>query len=243
MFSVQNKDIKRLERDLKTFADRALPFATRNTLNNAAFAAQKIARADIKRDFVNRNKFTVQSIRVEMARGLNIRAQKSEIGSIADYMETQEFGGQKRGKKEGVAITTSFAAGQGIGNKNRTRLATRRNKLENIRLRKTVRGKNRKQTNLLKVREAVKTGRREVFLDFGGGRRKGIFRVVGGRKNSQRGWPKGAKIRMLHDMTNKVVTIKKSPWLKPSFDEAQRMIPAFYADALRFQLRRRGLFK
>ena len=123
MFAVDNRDIKKMERDIKTFAKDALPFATRKTVNDAAFQTQRIARVDVKNDMVNRNRFTVQSIQVDQARTLQISRQEAVVGSIADYMEDQEFGAVKsKSGKEGVAIATSYSAGQGENAQPRTRL-------------------------------------------------------------------------------------------------------------------------
>lgn len=235
MFGVDNRDIKRMERDLKEFAKDALPFATRKTLNDAAFQTQKIARVDIQDDLTLRNRFTVQSIQVDQARTLNVRRQESVVGSIADYMEDQEFGAVKsKGGKEGVAIATSYSAGQGEDAQPRTRLPRKPNKMANIQLqRRRKKGSSRKQQNFIAIQQAAQSGRKYVFLDLG--RRKGIFKVTGGKRRP--------KINMVHDMTKQSVVIPKNPWLKPAFDETTRMLPAFYADALRFQLRRRNLFR
>jgi hypothetical protein len=48
MFAINNREIKQMEKDLKTFSRKAFPFATKTTLNDAAFQAQRIARADVK---------------------------------------------------------------------------------------------------------------------------------------------------------------------------------------------------
>lgn len=234
MFNVNDRQIKEMERDLKTFARKAYPFATRKTINDAAFQTQQIARADVKRDLTLRNRFTVQSIQVDQARSLQISRQEATVGSIADYMEDQEFGATKAKKgKKGVAIATSYSSGEGENAQPRTRLPRKPNKLANIQLqRRRKKGSSRKQQNLVAIKQAAATGRKYVFLDLG--RRQGIFKVTGGKRRP--------KIKMVHDMTKESVTIPKNPWLKPAFDEASRMLPAFYADALRFQLRRRGLF-
>ena len=234
MFGVDNRDIKKMERDLKTLAEDAFPFATRKTVNDAAFQTQRIARVDVKNGMVNRNRFTVQSIRVDQARTLQISRQEAVVGSIADYMEDQEFGAVKsKSGKEGVAIATSYSAGQGENTQPRTRLPRKPNKMANIQLqRRRKKGTSRKQQNLVAIKQAAATGRRYVFLDLG--RTKGIFKVTGGKRRP--------KIKMVHDMSRQSVVIPKNPWLKPAFDEATRMLPAFYGDALRFQLRRRNLF-
>lgn len=235
MFGVNDRDIKKLESDLKEFAKEAYPFATRKTVNDGAFQTQRIARADIQNEMINRNRFTVQSVQVDPTRSLNVRRQEAVVGSIAPYMEDQEFGATKTKKgKEGVAIATSYSAGQGENAQPRTRLPRRANKMANIQLqRKRKKGSNRKQQNLVAIQQAAETGRKFVFLDLG--RRKGIFRITGGKRRP--------KIKMVHDMSKDSVVIPKNPWLKPAFDETTRMLPAFYADALRFQLRRRNLFR
>ena len=235
MFVVNSSDIRRLESDLKTFARQSVPFATRKTLNDSAFAARAIAQADIKSGMVNRNKFTVQSVRVEQAKTLQISRQQAVVGSIADYLEDQEFGAIKsKTGKEGVGISTSYAAGQGLNKQPRTRLPRKANKMANIQLtNRRSKGSSRKQRNLVTIKEAASSGRKFVFLDLG--RTKGIFKVIGGKRNT--------KIKMVQDMTRESVVIPRNPWLKPAFEEALRMQPAFYADALRFQGRRLGLFR
>ena len=235
MFVVNTDDIRNLEADLKTFKRKALPFATRKTLNDSAFAARAIAQADIRESMVNRNKFTAQSIRVDQARTLQISRQAATVGSTAPYMEDQEFGATKAKKgKEGVQIATSYSAGQGQGAQPRTRLPRKANTMAAIKLSKRRnKASNRKQRNIISIRQAATSGRRFVFLDLG--RSKGIFKVTGGERR--------ARLKMVHDMSNNSVVIPRNPWLAPAFEEAKRMQPAFYADALRFQARRHGLFR
>lgn len=234
MFQIEDKAIKRLEKDLSVMASRALPFATRQTLNDTAFQTQRIARTDVRNEMTLRNRFTEQSIQVERERReLNIRKQQATVGSTADYMEDQEFGAikTKRGKN-GVAIATAYSAGQ-EGQQPRTRLPRRANKLASIRLSKRrTRGASKRQENFVKVKQAAESGQKYVFLNLRRG--KGIFRVLGGKRRP--------RIKMVHDLSRQSVVIPRNPWLTPAVAEASRMIPAFYADALRFQLRRLGLF-
>lgn len=244
MFKIDDSDIKQLESDIKTFAARSLPFATKNTLNKAAFTGQKIAREGIKREMITRNRFTVQSVRVEQTRTLRISNQSATLGSIAPFMETQEFGGTETAiGKHGIDIPTSYSAGQ-EGAKPRTRLPRKANSLAQIRLGKKGgrRAKNSKQAFLFKVQDAVTSGKRNIFHKFTNGN-AGIFRVVGGKKKFKRGWPDGANLKMVHNLSFKSVTIHKNPWLKPAVDETVRLIPGIYRESLIFQLRKHGLFK
>ena len=244
-FSIDDSDIEHFERELETFAKRALPFATRQTLNSAAFSAQKTARNNIKNQMITRNTFSVRSVQVDKARGLNIRTQESIVGSIADYLAVQEFGGAKSKQgKEGVSIPTSASAGQPNSSQPRRRLPRAANSMSAIQLKRSRKRKpkNRKQEILFKIQDAVTTGNRYIFLDLG--RRQGIFRVVGGSaRGLKRGGPKGAKLRMMHDLTRDTVIIPPNPWLKPAQLSAIRKIPAFYEKALIFQMKKHNLFR
>lgn len=241
MFQIHDRELKELEKDLQVFAKRAYPFATKNTLNRAAFNARQYAQENIGREFTERNKWTRQSIRVEQTRSLNIRSQMSAFGSTLDYMEKQEFGGitTMTGDK-GVSIPTAYAAGQ-EGQQPRTRLPRKANRMNNIVLsHRKRRAKNRKPALVFAVQDAVRTGRRYVFLELG--QRQGIFRVVGGRKGFKRGWPKGAKLKMVQDMTRQSTPVPRTPTIGPAHQQAAQDIPELYAQALRFQAKRHGLF-
>jgi hypothetical protein len=241
MFKINDKQVINFERDLKAFAHRAFPFATKNTLNQAAFHAQKLAKRDVQVKMILRNKFTLQSIRVDQAKSLVVRDQESAMGSTLDYMVDQEFGAMKFKKgSKGVVIPTGFSAGQ-EGQQPRTRLPRARNKMKNIKLSKRRTAKNQKQSMIFAVQDAVTSGDKYVFIDLG--KRQGIFKVVGGDKNFKRGWPDGAKIKMVHDMSRDSVRIPRNPWLKPAVDTTVVKMPEFYRSSLVFQLKKQGLFK
>lgn len=241
MFKIDDSQIKDLENQLSIFKNTALPFATKQTLNKTVFEGQKIARRDVQVKMIQRNKFTVQSIQVDQAKGLNISTQAAVLGSIAPYMDEQEFGAvERKTGKVGVAIPTGYAAGQeGAGI--RTKLPRKGNALANIQLQKRAKqGVNKRQRNLMAIQQAVKTGNRFVFLDLV--RSKGIFKVVGGRYTGK-GWPIGARLKMVYDMSKSSVTIPKTPWLLPAVKHVENKLPQFYAEALEFQLKKHGLFR
>ena len=235
MLKINDDDLKQYESDLKTFANRAFPFASKNTLNRSAFEAQKISRNNIDAKMVQRNKFTKQSIQVEQSRTLNVAHQSSSVGSIADYMKDQEFGKViRKSGKEGVPIATSYAAGQSEGAQPRTRLPRKANTMAAIQLRsRRTRGKTRRQRNLVVIKEAAQSGRKYIFLDLG--RSKGIFKVIGGKRKP--------KIKMIWSMREQSIVIPRNPWLKPVVNRVQKLMPTFYRDSLVFQLKRQGLFK
>lgn len=240
MIEIDTRDVKQLESDLKTFARRAFPFATKATMNRAAFETQRRGRVNLREDMTLRNRYTEQSVRVEQTRTLIVRDQAAIVGSIADYLETQEFGGMVRGRGDSQPIATSYSAGQGRGARPRTRLPRAANKMRNIHLKNRRSAKTRKQRVVFAMQDAVNSGQKFVYLDLG--RRKGIFRITGGKKGTRRGWPTGAKINMVWDLTRTAVRIPRRPWLLPATNATQRAMPQYYAEALRFQLRRHRVF-
>jgi len=242
MFKINTKDVDEFEDHLLTFGERAFPFATKNTVNSAAFKAREIAQKDIRVKMITRNKHTERSVQVEQSRTLVVSRQSATVGSIADYMKTQEFGGTKRKTgSEGVAIPTSYSAGQGE-QEPRTKLPRKPNNIPNIKLQRRGRkAKSRKHAIVIKMQDAISTGKRLIFLDLG--RKKGIFRVIGGSRNFKRGIPRGAKLRMVYDMSEQSVTIPRNPTLQPAVDRTSILMPDLYIKALKFQLQRQGLFK
>lgn len=235
MLRINDEDIKRYESDLKTFARRAYPFATKATINKAAFETRKVGQDNIREGMVTRNKFSVGSVRVNQARTLNVSRQEATVGSIAPYMAVQEFGGTKGKKgKHGVAIATSVASGEGEGAQPRKRLPRVPNRLANIALKRNKpRARSRKQENFLRIRGAVTSGRKFIFLDLQ--RHPGIYRVSGGKRRPN--------IKLMHDMSKASVSIPRNPWLAPATRTVEKQIPTFYKDALEFQLKRQGIFR
>jgi hypothetical protein len=229
VLKIDDKGIERLERHLKAFKSRAYPFATKATLNKAAFNTQTVARANLRKDFILRNKWTEQSVRVEMARTLRVANQSAHVGSIADYLEDQEFGnGAVKSSKSRVGhpIATPYASGE--GSVPRKRLPRAPNRRKNIRLRRRGRAaKSQKQKNAIAIATARK-GTGYAWLKVG--KRKGIYRVT------------ATSVRKVWDLSRKSVRIKKRPWLGPATDVVVPLLPRFYRDALKFQLRKHGIF-
>ena len=234
MFTVDTSDIKRMERELKGFAHRAFPYATRQTVNDAAFGTMRQARQNVRMGMTTRNKHTLGSIRVNQSRTLQVSQQAAAVGSVADYMERQEFGGTRASKgREGVPIPTSYSSGEGMAARPRKRMPRRPNRIRNVRLsNKRTRG-SRKQRNAAAVRMAATSGQRYVFLDLQ--KHRGIFRVLGGAKRP--------RVRMVWDMTRRTVQTPRNPWLLPAVRTVQPTIPRIYARNLRFQLKRNNLFR
>lgn len=227
MITFDDKELLKLQRSLQVFRERAYPFATKATINRAAFETQRVGRATLEQRFTLRNKFTVQSVRVNTARGLVVSQQEAVVGSTQDYLRVQEFGGVKVGKGASkLSIPTGFSAGQ-RGQKPRTRMPRRPNAMKNIKLRGS-----RGATNAAKVHEAKRSGNKYIFMDLG--RRKGLFKVTGSKKKP--------KVNMVQDLTRRSVQLTAHPWLGPASRLISRRIPQYYKEALQFQANRHKLF-
>lgn len=229
MLEIDNKQVDQYVADLKTFAARAYPFATKATVNKAAFETRKGYQGRMRAELTLRNKWSEQSVRVTQAKALNVSRQEATVGSTADYMATTEFGGTVRGSGKYKPIATSYAAGQAQGARPRTRLPRKPNKLSNIQLkRRGPGGANRKARNAAAIQEAAASGNKYVYLDLG--RRQGIFRVLGGKRKPY--------IRMIWDLSRRMVRVPARPLLLPATMEQKAKLPQYYGEAALFQLKR-----
>jgi hypothetical protein len=237
------RPIEQLEKDLDRFGKRAMPYAIRDTLNTTAYKAAEFAKENIGRKFIERNSFTRRSIQYEKTFARDIDQMKSAVGSVQEYMAKQEegFTRQKSGP-HGVAIPTSAAAGQGEA-RVRTRRLQRRNWLSQVNPPKNrIRGPGR---TVSAVREAIKSGKRVVFIDKRydqWDRPTGFYRVLGGRK-SARGWPTGAKLRMLYSVDKPSVRTEAHKWMDPSVDKVVRKFPEIYREAVIRQIEIQRCFR
>lgn len=224
--------VKKFEDDLKEFKVKAYPYASRSSINTSAFKMREIAQGNIRNSMIQRNKFTIQSVQVEQTKTLKVSDQYAVVGSTAKYMRDQEFGYVKRKRGAlGVSIATGYSAGQ-EGAAQRTKLPKKPNTLQAIRLAgRSKRGSSLKQKNLIAIKEAAKGASKFIYLDLG--RRKGIFKVIGGSSRP--------KIKMIHDLSNDSVTISRNPWLYPAHVEVVKYMPKIYEDALLFQLKKFGI--
>ena len=243
MIEIDQKEVKKLESDLLFFARRSYPYAAKETVNTLAWKTRSESHAQIGHWMVERNRWTRGSIRVNQAKGLRVSSMQSEVGSTEEYMLTQEDGGIKRSSgRHGVPIPTGYSAGQ-EGSRPRTRMPRRPNRMTNIKLRKGFRnlGASPNQRLVVAVNEAVRTGRRFLFLEVGKYKmRAGMYRVLGGRYLG-RGWPGNARLKMVVDMSKPVVRIPPTKWLSTATSKVEAHAGSIYARALSRQLRRQRL--
>ena len=236
MIDIDTDEILDLERDLERLRASGLRYATAATLTDTAFKARRLAHVAIGRQMIEKNTWTRRSVAVARARVAPIDRQEAEVGSTEGYMETQEMGGVERKKgKHGVPIPTAAAAGQGEANP-RTRPVKAVNRLAKIRLaRFRATGTDYKQRTIIAVNMAVRDKKPFSFMELGKKRRKGIYKITGG-KYSGRGWPGKPKIKMHYDLSHTYVRIPRNPWLLPSAMLAVHFMPEMYERNLRKQL-------
>ena len=228
MINIDIEDMKRLESRLKRVRSKSIPFASRFALNEAAIKGRSGAIAEVKQTMVLKNRWTERSIQFEKTRELRINSQITRVGSVQEYMKDQEFGGVERKQgKEGVPIPTAFAAGMAEDAKPITRPVRPSLRLSRINIQNTRRTRGHSDNSAL-IHAAAQSGRKDLFLDYG--RRKGIFRVIGGKRNP--------RIKMLWDLSRQSVRIPPNPWLKPAINKVIPEMPAIYFRALQFQLDR-----
>ena len=248
---IDTRELKMLERGLQTFARKSVPFATRQVINQQAFASRSGMQDNISRDMVNRNKYTRGSIRVDRSTSLNIDKQQSVMGSIAEYMDDQEHGTLITSEgKHGHPIPTATASNEGDRAYPRKRPRAPSKRLAKIRLankrvkhhvgRGSLRApSSKKHEFVLKQIMAVKTGQR--FFFFSGGKRTGIYHIRGGRKKGRVINLDNTRTRMVYNLNKRNVLIPATPTMFPAVREVIKNTPVLYRRALLYQLRRHGL--
>ena len=243
MINVDLKNLKLLEKELKVYAAKSYPFATKNTLNDIAFQGKKDYQETIKKDLINRNKFTQGSARLEKTNELKVSRQKVVVGSISKYMGIQEFGGTKKKKsKVGLPIPTSFSAGQSETSKPRLKLPTKARKIENVKLTKRKKQYTSKsQENFARVKLAAMNKEKHVYLETE--KSKGIFELTGSKRVNKQGKLNGLKLKMIHSLEQKSVKIKGKGLLTKSTKLTIKNIPVFFDKRLKEQLTRNRLIK
>jgi hypothetical protein len=222
-FTVQFKGLKEAIRDLKKL-QKAVPYAVREYTNSAAFLARTTWVKRAEANMVLRTQFTVRSIQVVKA-GLQPGRQESRVGSIADYMKTQEEGANISAKgKHGTPLP---AAAPGARKKRKSKVASK-NRLAAIQLKAGgVRG-SRQRRNAVAISLAAKAGGGVVFLDLR--KSKGLFRVTGTKR--------GLRIRKVWDLSKRRVRVPPNPMLQQTMRAIEPQLPKLALKAIVFQLRR-----
>jgi hypothetical protein len=230
---MNEKPIKELEKKVEKIGKKAMPIAISTTLNNTAWETRKDVNEGLSDDFIVRNKYTERGNLVEKNKTLNIDQMRASVGSTRDYMEKQHDGFvEKEPFIPMDSARTSNNREKRISKRNYTSLISIANKTldpGNIH--------NERQKRVRLVQHSINTGVRTFYASING--KKGIYKVVGGRKGVRRGWPKGAKIKLLYYDHDPAIHVDEQPWLMPrAINVVKNKQPKLYRDALIYQLNR-----
>lgn len=223
------RGVKEMVRDLRAIREKALPFAARDALTQAAVTTRTIWQGLIRTSFVLRNQYTVRSILFERASGASVATMQSKVGSTTDYMDEQETGGTFKARK---AIPAPSAAGQPAGSGSRTAQVRARFRLGAIHVdHPSLRG-NRKQRNAIRMATAKRAGNKTVLLERPNGT-KGLFSLAGGMR--------ALKTRLLWTTGRPMVSLKGKHTLQHALTAVQPKLAHMYAASLLSQLNRLGI--
>jgi hypothetical protein len=228
MMKADTRELKKLERTLLDLNRRALPFATQQTVNDLAFKSQGQWRQDLPGRMKLRNRFTVQSIRVEKSRGLSIAAQQSTVGSDAEYMDEQELGAVEAKKgKHGVPIPAAAPGARSTRGRVPKRL-----QFGSLTILPHVKGHRSRQVAAALSMAAKRGGPQYAFLQLKRGR-SGIYQLDPSKKK--------LAVRKVWDVSKASITIPKNPTMGPAVVKTLPSGAETYRRALTFQLNRMGM--
>lgn len=228
---VEFRGLAELERELEQLAKRSIPYAARETLNGLAFEGRKIWQSQMAESLTLRNAFTARRALVERATGSRLADLEAKLGHTEDYMRRLESGIGERARRGGLAIPTETAAGQAVGSLPAGRKRPVRPSLV-IRVLGRIKRQSgsmpRKARNARAIREAIANGSRLAYLELD--RRRGIYKVMGGRKRPQ--------IRKLYDLSRRAVPLPRIPTLQRTLALALLKAPSIGMAAVQRQLDR-----
>lgn len=228
MITVELKGVKEMLRDLQKMRAKAIPYAIRNALNVAAFETRSIWQREIKSVFTNRNTYTARSIRVEQASTTRLEA---KVGSVADYMNTQEQGGVVKGKT-GHIKAIPMAKARGGAN---TALVRSRFYLGAIQVAHPALRGGRRQQNAIAIAIARKQGKKVALLTRPSGA-KGLFLLGAGTKRK-------LNTRLLWDVSRGSVRVKPEHTLERSIAAVKPKLEHMMMASLQQQMQRFGVGK
>jgi hypothetical protein len=240
MISVDVSQIDKVVADLGKFAKRAMPHAVRNATNELAFKARKVWVSTIEEKMVLRNRYTLRSIRVDKAKGVDIERMQAVLGSGLKYMAAQEEGASHQLRNR-HAIPTGASAGQ-RGARPRTKQVRRPNQLSAIDLSRRLHTGSRAQRNAANIRMARKAGKKVVYLESAAGH-KGLFRMNGGRARGKHGRFAGSSaqlssVTMLWETGKSSRPVPANPTLGPTVQKVSGGGPEVFLEALIDQAKR-----
>jgi hypothetical protein len=200
--------------------------ASAAALNRTAKGVELLAKRNIKRMMITRNKWTLGSIKsTRTPPSRPVARQFVLVGSAAPYMAAQESGGTLGRSKVGRRLTTSEGSREGPQTKPRKKMA--RGKMDPRRILLGGRRANRKRgasrspgSKAKRIVESARAARRKfIYLDLGSDN-KGIYLV------------QKRKIKMVHRIMTRPMHIKPRKWFEPAVEQGRRIAPGVFFKGL-----------
>lgn len=224
---------KKLQRGFVNI-QKANNIAMKNTLNIQAFLSKKNAVKKINQDFILRNNYTKNNLRVEKVSDnrLAARNMQSSFGATEkiDYMRLHEEGGIKKPKR-GTALSIAQLASRG-GSKRR--VVNRNLYLKRIQ-KQLVRWPNRggsKKAALIAI--AYTAYKNKKFIKY----KNSIYKITEFRKSRNNVY---FRKQYLYTITTKHPKIKPNPWMKPSIKQPIQDGQNIYNSQIRKLLRQKEI--
>lgn len=230
---IDDRQIRRLEKQINLLSDHAIPIAIQQTLNNVARKAWREGRRNTDREFQNRNTYSKRSQTYQQTRELDIDKMVAIAGSSAQYLAEQETGFTRTSKSGGVWVPTAEAADQS----GQTRTKPIKAKFRRSRIRmakpKTKRPVSAKQAHFFKLINAVRSRSGYFFGEFKN--TKGMWKIEG---SLDTGRLVLTGVRLLYSATRRTVYTPKTAWHSEGVDVANRDLEGEYYRALKRQFAR-----
>lgn len=188
-------------KELASIRNTKIPLAARETIKKSAILTQKYAKDNVRRSMIIRSQYAIRSITIDFKK--NLYSEEYRVGSTLDYMRKQEVGFKSRDP-----IPTEAAAGQTVGTRPRLRPILRRYYLSNMRIRYHRQGANRRQRNVIAMKESRRFALLELSRD-----RKGLFDIS-----------RGGRPIMLYDVSRNPYMTPPSRWLGKAQLKASKKI-------------------
>jgi hypothetical protein len=200
-------DVGNFIKELRLFHGKEFPRVIKTGLILTTRTAAKFARENVAKEFVNRNKFTLRSVRYNQVHGTRPSNMFSEMGSVQEYMALQEHGGTKRNENGGNAPLATRSARVGRSRKKQTK---KRMRLSQVGTLPEFRGND----VIEKLALFAKTGKKRKLAVVQGNKiKRGVYSIVRSPKKKI-GAP--FNMTMLHSLDKKSYQIDATKWMEPA---------------------------
>lgn len=200
-------DVNNFMKEIRTLHKKEFPKVVKTGLILTTRTAAKFARENVDKDFVNRNKYTLRSVRYNQVQGTRPSNMFTEMGSVQEYMALQEHGGTVKNDGGGdVALVTRSAR----VNRNRKKQTKKKMRLSQVGSLPKFKG-----SDVIEQLSAfAKVGKkRKLAVVEGSNIRKGIYSIVRAPRKKV-GAP--FNMTMMYSLNEKSYHVDATKWMEPA---------------------------